>query len=546
MPEAREFDDDDDEDDDEHERTEETPLRPKLAAILLLIVLLPLGLLAWLGLRVARDEQERVEHQFREVLRAQLNDTDSAIAALLDERQRELLKLTEFVLFDTASLRTLVERNPIAQALFVLDPKGERLHPPPGGPLNTAEREFLERAGQVWRDKGAFYRPAEGPNGAASAARGYGWYVWYWGAGTNLLFWRRAASGHVIGVELSRTRLLADIVAELPGTDALAPALPHGRIVLVDPGGSPLYQWGAHEPAAGEKPQAALALSPPLAAWRLDYFAASGELKAALRGGLRLTLVAGLLGLGIVLVGVAFYVYRETSREMREAAQRVNFVNQVSHELKTPLTNIRMYAELLESGVADDEERRSRYLGVIVTESERLSRLIANVLTLARKQRGKLTLHPAAGCVDERAAAVIERFRPLLAAKGVEVAFDPAAPASVSLDGDALEQILGNLLSNVEKYAASGGHVAIATLQDGDTTTLTVSDRGPGIPKGHEARLFEPFHRVSDRLNEGVTGTGIGLAIARDLARLHGGDLALCPADAGACFKLTLRTPQAG
>ena len=508
-------------------------------------MLLPLGLLTWLGLRVAHDEQERVGHQFREVLLAQLNDTDAAIAGLLDERQRDLLKLTEFALFDIASLRQLVEKTPIVQAIFVLDPKGERIHPPPGGPLNTAEREFLERAGQVWKDKQAFFRTAEDPKSAPAAARGYGWYVWYWGAGTNLLFWRRAASGHVIGVELSRTRLQADIVAHLPSSDPVAPGLPHGRIVLVDSSGSPLYQWGAYEPAKDEKRQASVALSAPLAAYRLDYFAASAELKGALRGGLRLTLVAGLLGVGIVLAAVAVYIYRETSREMREAAQRVNFVNQVSHELKTPLTNIRMYAELLESGVGDDEERRGRYLGVIVTESERLSRLIANVLTLARKQRGRLTLHPAAGCVDERAAAVIESFRPLLAAKGVEIAFDPGTPAYVQLDGDVLEQILGNLLSNVEKYAASGGFVSITSRQDGETTTLTIADRGPGIPKGHVERLFQPFHRVSDRLSDGVTGTGIGLAIARDLARLHGGDLVLCPAEVGACFQVTLHTPRA-
>src|SRR6185503_4134452 len=105
------------------------------------------------------------------------------------------------------------------------------------------------------------------------------------------------------------------------------------------------------------------------------------------------------------------------------------------------------------------------------------------------------------------------------------------------------EQILGNLFSNVEKYAAQGGLMEVTSRQNGSTTLIVVADRGPGIPRGQEEKIFDPFHRLSNKLSDGVTGTGIGLSIARELARKHGGDLKAVASDVGACFLLELRTP---
>jgi signal transduction histidine kinase len=108
-----------------------------------------------------------------------------------------------------------------------------------------------------------------------------------------------------------------------------------------------------------------------------------------------------------------------------------------------------------------------------------------------------------------------------------------------------VEQILGNLFSNVEKYGASGGWMQVTSRQEGPTTTITVTDRGPGIPRGQEERVFAPFQRLSNRLSDGVTGTGIGLTIARELARRHGGELKVVPVENGACLELQLHAPPA-
>ena len=182
---------------------------------------------------------------------------------------------------------------------------------------------------------------------------------------------------------------------------------------------------------------------------------------------------------------------------------------------------------------------------MICSESRRLTRLIANVLSLARRQRGKLAVRPAPAVPDRVVADLLEQFRPGLERAGIAIAFEAGADGPVLVDADALEQILGNLVGNVEKYAADGGSLEIATRQDGDRLVVTVADRGPGIPRAAARRVFEPFVRLSGSVSEGASGTGIGLAIARDLARLHGGDLTLEPAGTGARFRVTLATRPA-
>jgi signal transduction histidine kinase len=513
-------------------------LKPKLILILVLIVLLPVGALGLLGLRLAGQEREVTESRLREALDGRLRDISAVIMRSIEARETTLLRLLDRDSYDAAALREQVRSEPLVQSLFVLDPRGGRLHPPPDGPLTAAEQEFLERSGQVWRDRQLFYSTGESGAGA-----NHGWYTWYWGNGVNILFWVRRASGHVIGAACDRTRLLADIVGELPDSDTTDPALRNGRVVLAGGDGTAAYEWGAYEPADGATPAARLDLAAPLDSWSLLYFTPATPGTSGVGGSLLLTLGAGLGALVLALLGLAVYFYRESTREMREAADRVSFVNQVSHELKTPLTNIRMYAELLERGIPEHDGKAARQLDVIIAESQRLSRLIGNVLTFARRQNDRLTLHRTAGSIDRCIEAVLGHFGASLEAKGVKTVFDAGAAATVLFDRDAVEQILGNLFANVEKYAAAGGSMEIASRQEGMMTTITVADRGPGIPRGQEERVFEPFHRLSNRLCDGVTGTGIGLTIARELARRHGGDLKVVPMESGACLRLELETP---
>jgi signal transduction histidine kinase len=314
--------------------------------------------------------------------------------------------------------------------------------------------------------------------------------------------------------------------------------------VLSDAQGDTIYQWGPYAGAEGEPPEVRRTLAAPLDAWSLAVYTPRERRGLADRG-VAFNVLSGLVAIGLCLLGLAVYLYREGSRELREASQRASFVNQVSHELKTPLTNIRLYAELLESRLRDADVRTRDHARVVVSECQRLSRLVNNVLTFARSQKRRLSLRAQPGVVDEVVSAVIEGFRPALESKGIRIAVSGSCPARVLMDRDAIEQVLGNLFGNVEKYAADGRLLEVSTSALDDRTVITVADRGPGIPARYREKVFAPFFRLSDRLADGVTGTGIGLSIARTLARLHGGDLTLEPAECGARFRVELRTPPA-
>lgn len=237
------------------------------------------------------------------------------------------------------------------------------------------------------------------------------------------------------------------------------------------------------------------------------------------------------VGSGSILVLALGWLYhRESTRTIREAQRRVSFVNQVSHELKTPLTNIQLYAEMAASRAEQAEDGTAmRYLSVVGGETSRLSRLINNVLSYARHQRDRLSISPLHGAFDDVVARTVEHWRPLLESRQIAIECELDAAGERVFDPDAVAQILGNLLSNVEKYASQGKFVRVATDASPQGVRLVVEDRGPGIPPGDRERVFEAFERLRSDLTEGVTGTGIGLTISRELARLHGGSLDVDP-----------------
>lgn len=249
--------------------------------------------------------------------------------------------------------------------------------------------------------------------------------------------------------------------------------------------------------------------------------------------------ISGAMSAGLALLG--FSVAAAQRRALREVTARVSFVNRVSHELGAPLTNLRLYMELARDSLPPDATESTRRLAVAEEETGRLIRLVENVLTFARGERGKLDLQPAACRPDEIVRGVLAQFVPALARRGIAVETDIAS-LSATLNADALAQITANLISNVEKYAGGGAWMRVSLATAGGELVLRVTDRGPGIPAGDAARIFEPFERLDHRLTEGVSGTGLGLAIARDLATRMGGSVELEPAVEGGCV-FTLRVP---
>ncbi|MEP6670789.1 MAG: HAMP domain-containing sensor histidine kinase [Chthoniobacter sp.] len=255
-----------------------------------------------------------------------------------------------------------------------------------------------------------------------------------------------------------------------------------------------------------------------------------------------LFLIAG--ALAVIACG-GWLVVADARRQLALAQQKTDFVSNVSHELKTPLTSIRMFAELMQNGRGESTAKYPQYLRIIMVEAERLTRLINNVLDFARLERNQkqfdkkpLDLH----AVVERAWEGHELH---LQESGFATRWQAApGPYPVVGDEDALAQILVNLLSNAEKYAGEKKEVELHSYVDGGYACVSVLDRGVGVPSGDERKIFESFYRAHDSLSSGIQGSGLGLTLAQQLAREHGGEILYQPRPGGGS-NFTLRMPLA-
>jgi signal transduction histidine kinase len=250
-----------------------------------------------------------------------------------------------------------------------------------------------------------------------------------------------------------------------------------------------------------------------------------------------LLLLAISVGGWLLVSGVRF--------QLALARKKTDFVSNVSHELKTPLTSIRMFSELLAEGRVTDPDKQRSYLNIISAEAGRLTRLINNVLDFSRMERGEKKYQFQAIDLAAVVRETIETHRPHLEAAQfrIESAL-PNEPITINGDRDALAQILVNLLSNAEKYSGTSREIRVemdARTQPVRYVEVRVLDRGTGVPAGSEQKIFDQFYRAHDSLSSGIQGSGLGLTLARQIARAHGGDVVYVRRDGGgSCFSLRL------
>jgi signal transduction histidine kinase len=241
----------------------------------------------------------------------------------------------------------------------------------------------------------------------------------------------------------------------------------------------------------------------------------------------------------------SWLIVSDLNRQLKLARQKTDFVSNVSHELKTPLTSIRMFSELLSEGRVTDKAKQRSYLNIITAETARLTRLINNVLDFSRMERGEKKYNIRDCDLVQLARENVESYRPHLENNGFKLETDfRLSCLPVRGDCDALAQVIVNLLSNAEKYSNDHKEISVQVSQrDGPLpcAEFKVSDRGLGVPRGSEEKIFEKFYRAHDSLSSGIQGSGLGLTLARQIARAHGGDVAYESRDGGgSCFCLRL------
>ena len=240
-------------------------------------------------------------------------------------------------------------------------------------------------------------------------------------------------------------------------------------------------------------------------------------------GGLPRSRLPLLIAVLIMTVGLLVAAIRQLQRERAVTNMRTNFVSEVSHELRTPLTQIRMFAEtLLFDRVRSSDERR-RALEIINREVQRLIHLVENVLQFSNGRSKKRELQTTQQSLRPIIERVVDEFRPLSGQERANIVCHFAANATADVDADAIRQILMNLLDNAVKYGPGTQTICIEVTQRPGWIRLIVADEGPGIPPDDRERIWSGYYRLDRERKSAIAGTGIGLAVVRELAALHGG-----------------------
>jgi signal transduction histidine kinase len=245
----------------------------------------------------------------------------------------------------------------------------------------------------------------------------------------------------------------------------------------------------------------------------------------------------------IILIGL-FAIYQSARAVVALSERRSRFVSSVTHELKTPLTNIRMYIEMLEQGIAHDHEREQEYFRILGSESSRLSRLINNVLEYSKLEKKQVHLDLQRGTLQEVIQEVKEVMQEKLVQDGFDLKVERREVPPFKYDREAMIQVLINLIDNSMKFGRSSPtrRITIKIWPEGDRVKISVSDTGPGIPGSGLKKIFEDFYRVDSELTRTTGGTGIGLALVKKLVTAMGGAVTAKNNDGPGCT-ITITMP---
>ncbi|HVC88775.1 MAG TPA: ATP-binding protein, partial [Gaiellaceae bacterium] len=240
------------------------------------------------------------------------------------------------------------------------------------------------------------------------------------------------------------------------------------------------------------------------------------------------------------------WTLREVTEQRELDRLKDDFVATVSHELRTPLTSMMGFLEMLREGEAGQlSDEQKRFLAIVYRSSERLQRLVGDLLFVARLDAAGLQLQFGAVRVDELTRELVESSSALARSREIALTAELGEVPPAWGDHERLSQLVGNLLSNALKFTPAGGSVKVRTFTDERCIVVEVEDTGIGIPEAEQERLFQRFFRSSTATEQAIPGTGLGLVISRAIAEAHGGSISVSSKPGqGTCFRFELPLEQ--
>ncbi len=345
--------------------------------------------------------------------------------------------------------------------------------------------------------------------------------------GMHILLWKRhpSAPERVFWAELNLGAIRKDlkkVIDEVGGTNR-----DEASLALLDSDGDVVAQTVPGFRTDWKRPFAAAEVGEILPHWEVAAYLLDPGIVNRSAQTVRLTIWLMVPTLLAAIAIGSFLIFRAIGLEMNLARQKTDFVSNVSHELKTPLTSIRMFSDLLTGSDLRSQEKSQEYSGIISSEAARLTRLINNLLDFSRMDRDEMRYQKVPIEVVGLIRDTVENYRMQIESEGCSLRLDDQVGGEVMVNGDcdAISQVLLNLLSNAEKYGCSGGEieVRISRWEEEGGVSIEVMDRGPGIDRKYSSKIFEKFYRVDDSLSSGIQGSGLGLTLARQIVDSHGG-----------------------
>lgn len=494
-------------------------LSQKQLLFILAIALMVVATL-YLGIKTIKHEVlSRQEQHYAQVL-GRVHYLNDEVRGVLEQKAVHFEAISNFIQLDPKGAMHFLENDIDVKNMFIIQ-NNQLVYPLANPTMTPAQYDWLQLAETILQDHSVL---ASHYFNMEQAEPKSGWYVTQDHQGTILIYWTMHRE-QLIGYQLSYIKFLLDVIAELDDK-----ALTKTESFVIKDNDVVIYSNDIIKRKNAN--EITLLMDYPLKGWQIYYqFNYPSHIILYLFMGL------AILALVCFIASVSIYGYREYQRAVMLAMQQVNFVGQVSHELKTPLTNITLYSEMLKERLEDEAEPIPGYLDIITTESQRLARLIQNVLNFTHsKNVSTKTLH--LNQFMEKNCAV---FKPIFDKKGIKLNLTLyQGDDTLESDSDAITQIMNNLLSNAEKYAAQGQRVDLTITKENNMFYISVRDYGNGIDIAQLKLIFKPFFRISSSVTEGVSGTGIGLTIAKQLAIALHGDLTVNNVDPGAQFILSL------
>jgi len=285
--------------------------------------------------------------------------------------------------------------------------------------------------------------------------------------------------------------------------------------------------------------------SPVFPKWELGIGYRDTTIEALAKDNFQKNLMLSLFVLSLLIVGIILTL-RATAREIRLAQAKSTFVSNVSHELKTPLALIRLFAETLELGRVRSPEKAQEYYRIINSESRRLTQLINNILDFAKIEAGRKEYQFVDADVAEVVEEVIRSYEYQIINAGFELKTDIQRDLPlISIDRDAISQAVLNLLNNAVKYSDDVKKIAVRVRSHDRYISIEVADSGIGIPRSEHEKIFEKFYRVSTGLIHNTKGSGLGLALVKHIVEAHRGRILLESAP-GKGSRFTILLPMNG